>query len=58
MTRWLAIQFCTDIHGAWWMNPKDCGNPLTRLVVPRAGLRFHLTEKHFNINWTNSHEIL
>ncbi len=31
---WIAMEFCTDIHGFQRMNPNDFGDPLTFPLAP------------------------
>ncbi len=40
---WLAMKFCTDIHGPQRINPNDVGAPLTFPLAPPAGRIFYLS---------------
>ncbi len=42
---WIALKFCTDIHGAQRINPNDFGDPLTFPLAPPAGITYHLSCK-------------
>ena len=42
---WIAMKFCTNIHGPQRIYSNDFGNPLTFHLVPPAGQSFHLSRE-------------
>lgn len=49
-TRWIAVQFCTDIHGAQRMNLTYFGVPLTFHLLPSGQIIWSTTWKTNDIS--------